>query len=207
MTNILDLPTVTDPALTDVLYIVTDPEGSAEDGQVAVADLGETIRAAGMLFVGRALKQVQNSSSETPLAPSTATGSLTLTANYLTQGKTLRITLAGYIDSTGSPTLTIKFKIGSTVFNTSGAVTAGADFNKVMFRVQVDITIATTGATGTLFTQAIAYFDDVIVPMQEDSWGTIDTTGALVLSVTGQWSAADNGNSLVVSNFVAEALN
>lgn len=207
MADILTKTHVTNPALTDALYIVTDPAGTPADGYTLASELGTTIRTAGVIYAGRAIKQIDNTASETSLAPSTATGSLTLPADYLVQGKTIHVRVSGWIDSTGSPTLTFKFKVGADTFLNSGAVTVGANFNDVYYTLEVDWTIWTTGATATHAMQGRIFIGSTVVPFGATGFNTINTTGTLLLATTAQWSAADPSNVLNVSNYTVESAN
>lgn len=207
MPDILSKTHVTSPALTDALYIVTDPTGTPDDGYTYASELGTTIRGAGIVYAGRSIKQIDTTASETNIAPSTATGSLTLAANYLTQGKTLCIKAAGWLNSTGSPTLTFKFKVGSDTFLNSGAVTVGPDFSNVYWNMEVNWTVWTTGATATHAMQGRIFIGSAVVPFGATGFNTIDTTGTLLLASTIQWSASSASNQINISNYTVAAVN
>lgn len=205
--SLRELTAATTLASTDLLYAVVDPSGTPLDRSVTVAIAANAMRATNALFTGRSILQVSNTTTETSLTPSTATGSLTLAANYLTQAKTLRLLVAGTIQSTGTPTLRIRFKLGSTTYLDSGAVNAGADFANVMFRVEVNLSIWTAGASGTLAAQGILFYNATVVPFVATGWSALNTTTTEAALVTAQWSAAAAGNVLSISNYTLTAEN
>jgi hypothetical protein len=195
------------PVMTDELIMVDDPAGTPATKTLTLQALANLIRSDNLVYAGRTIKQIDTTASETSMAPSIATGSLTLAANYLTQGKTMRLRISGTIDSTGSPTLTFKFKIGATTYLTSAAITVGADYNDVMFHMEVDWTIWTTGATGTLAVQGRIFIGTTVVPFSATGWAALDTTASKLLAATAQWSASSADNVLNISNYTVEAVN
>lgn len=205
--KITELTANTSPAMGDYIPMVDDPSGTAATQRTTLQYLANLIRGDNLIYAGRSIKQVQNSASETSLAPSTATGSLTLAANYLTQGKTIHFKVSGYISSTGSPTVTFKLKVGSDTVLNSGAITIGPNYNSVMFHLEADWTIWTTGATGTQAMQGRIFIGTTVVPFIATGWNAVDTTGTLLLAITEQMSAADNGNIVTISNYTVEATN
>src|SRR5215213_7080434 len=83
---------------------------------------------------------VANTTSETSLW-GTVDGSLTIEANYFNRaGKSMRIHQAGYLSSTGSPTLTIRAKAGSTVLASTGAISVGGSLSNAGWWLDVLIT-------------------------------------------------------------------
>ena len=197
----------TSPALTDIMPIVDDPSGTPATQKVTLQALADLIRANNLVYAGRTVKQIDTTASETSMAPSTATGSLTLAADYLTQGKTMHLRISGTIDSTGSPTLTFKFKIGATTYLTSAAITVGADYTDVMFHLEADWTIWTTGATGTLAVQGRIFIGTDVIPFSATGWAALDTTASNLLAATAQWSDSSASNILTISNYTVEAVN
>lgn len=207
MPDILTKTTTTTLDIDDILYTVVDPDGTPLDRKVTVGTVADTARATNVLFAGRTVKQYDSSNTETSLTPTTSTGSLTLPANYLTQGKTLRLLVAGTIQSTGTPTLQIRFKLGGTTYLDSGTVNAGADFANVMFRCEVNLTMWTTGMSGTLAAQGILFYDATVVPFVATGWAALDTTATEAVLLTAQWGTNSASNILTISNYTLTAEN
>ena len=162
------------------------------------------------LFVQTATGTVANTVSETALT-STGVGSLTLPANFFIAGRTIRIWGQGFHSTTGTPTIRIKIKLGSTIIADTGAQTSTAASNNWIV-VNADITCRTVGASGTIFTQG-EYREASTSPssfnlfaLSNTATTTIDTTASQALSVTAQWGTASASNTISMTNFTMEVL-
>jgi hypothetical protein len=190
----------TTPALTDVIYIIDDPSGTAASQKCEITYVDSLLRAADMAYVATANKAVANTGAETSII-GTGSGSLTLAANYLSAGRTLRVKAAGFISETGTPTLNIKFKLGATVICETGAVTLPASLSNSMLSVDVLLTSRTPGASGAVIAQGYVFAGSTIIGMVATATSTVDTTGTLALDVTATWGVADPANTLTCTNF------
>lgn len=160
------------------------------------------------LFTQTASVTVANTTTETTLIGS-GVGSATLPAGYLQAGKTIKIKMMGYHSSTGSPLITMKVKLGSTVILTTGTHSSHNDTNKLVELTGL-ITCRSTGASGTVFGQGV--FEEVgatldRVGMVNTGTSTVDTTTTQALSITVTWGTANAGNTLTATNIVLEASN
>lgn len=133
-----------------------------------------------------------NSTTETNFDNST----LTIPANSLNVGDVIRVRAQVIATATNSTdTLTVKLKLGSTAVASTGAVDVA---NNDIAYIDADLVVRTIGATGTLVaTGAVGLGVEgtaTAKPFKLAST-TVDTTAALTLAVSGQWSVANAGDS------------
>lgn len=149
----------------------------------------------GVIFAATANGQVANTTTETTLIGS-GVGTLTLPANFLVAGKTIRLTAAGIFSTQLVPVaLNIRFKLGSTVIIATGAqVPSGATTNRFWW-VEVLLTCRTTGVTGTVIAQG-SFFHGEATGLTAFSWEmvnvsviTLDTTASQIVDLSAQWNA------------------
>jgi hypothetical protein len=173
---------------------------------------------------------VANTTSETILIPNT-----TVPANFLQDGRALRISATGAYGTTSTPTLIFRIRWGgvagtvlatsSTATTTSG--TGGGASMTALWTFEAFIQTRANGSSGSLFTngQAILYnsanptsgtVTNYGLPMVLASGSTGGTTPVAVtadlaadtaLSFTGQWGTANAANSIRCDQFMLEALN
>lgn len=162
------------------------------------------------VFVQTASTTLNNSTTETTLT-NTGVGSLTHPANFFIAGKTTRIKAYGYLGDTGTPTLRIKFKLGSVVLIDTTAITLPTITGSKAWVAEATFTCRTTGASGTIQAQGYFSFDNVTVPflmtVANTGTSTVDTTVTQAFTLTAQWGAADAANTITCTNLTLEALN
>lgn len=151
---------------------------------------------------------VANTVTESTLL-SSGVGSLTLPANFLVTGKTVKITVAGVHSATANPNITINIKLGSTTVMTTGIVTSGNSTN-AFFEIHGFITCYTTGATGTVWAEG--YYVETGGGTGRFSMGnsaatTIDTTASQTINVTATWGTASTSNTITASVAMVEFVN
>ena len=186
-----------------------------EHGISLMVDHGGT-SSAKMHVGGQAACQVAASTALTNTTDETALSSLTIPANTLVAGSTIRVRAAGIATATNSTnTLTVQLKldtsatvIGSAESIVSTGATDVADND--IFDIDAYIVVRTAGSSGTAV--AVGSF----VPMDAPGTArqsvlkasfTIDTTSANVLQITGDWSVANAGNSCRSDIFVVDIVN
>lgn len=173
---------------------------------------------------------VANSTTETILIPN-----ITIPANFMQDGRCLRLTLFGSYGTTATPTLIFSVRWGgvsgtvlaksSTVTTTSG-VGGGASMT-AMWAADIMIQTRSNGSSGTLMTNgnATLYTSTagtagtvtnygMPMPIVSGSTGgttpvavTVDLTADTALSVTGTWGTANAANSIQTLNYTVEAMN
>lgn len=166
---------------------------------------------------------IANTTTEAIIFPN-----VVIPANYMQDGRTLKLTAYGRHSTTGTPTLTFALRWGGvsgTVLCTSGAITCGSAVTNAMWTVEILLQVRTNGATGTIFCtgQAIVGEDaanTVGSATNASAVGfmgsagvatpaavTVDLTADTALSITADWSAASASNTLTGHNYIIESLN
>lgn len=166
---------------------------------------------------------VANTTTETIIFPN-----ITIPANYLQDGRVLRLTVYGRHSTTGTPTLTFRTRWGGvsgTVIAASGAITAGSGVAAAMWRMEVIIQVRGNGASGSVYamgevelgedaantvgsaTNATALGLMGSAGVATPAAATVDLTADTALSISAQWSAASASNTLTGHIYLLEALN
>ena len=138
---------------------------------------------------------------------STGIGTLTIPANTLQVGDTIRIQGWG-THTLGAGTLTTSVLFGATNVATSGAIASGAAATPEATFIDVLVTIRTTGAAGTYIARGYIEFlsNTVKFPMGLITTGTLNTTISNAISVTNQWGTSNASNNTTLSNLTVEIL-
>ena len=172
---------------------------------------GTTLGLGKTFFTASAGATVASSTSETTIAGS-GIGSLTLPANFLTAGKTVKIRAWGVYGTKASPvgTFTIRFKFGSTTL-ISLVPTLTVSLTNQMWSFEAEFTCRTTGATGTVFPQMEARLYTSTTALGNIVAGptattTVDTTASAKVDITVQWATSNASNTFTCNNFTAEVL-
>lgn len=160
-----------------------------------------------VLFTQSEAVTLANSTTETTLV-GTGEGSLTIQKNSLAVGKTFKVVARGYYSNTGTPTLTIKLKAGSTVLLTSGAITTTTSASNRAFVFNGLVTVYSLGASGTVRGQGeVSELGSAVTGIASTSTVTVDSTANNTLNLTAQWGAASSSNTITITNLVVEELN
>jgi hypothetical protein len=174
--------------------------------------------------------QVANTTTETILVPN-----VTIPANFMQDGRRLRIRGFGGYGTTGTPTLIFSFRWGGvagTVISKSFAATTtsgtgGGASMTAMWSVEAMIQVRANGSSGSLMTngEVILYTATaptagtvanygLPVPLASGSTGgttpvavTVDLTADTALSFTATWSAASASDSIQCHDYSIEAMN
>lgn len=162
---------------------------------------------------------IANSTTETILFPN-----VTFPANYMADGRAIRMTLRGAYGTTATPTLTIKVRWGGvsgTVLASTGAITTtsavgGGASMTAAWSLDFVIQTRSNGSTGTLVTMGdlVTYTTTALTagtvtnygqpsPLVSGSTGgstpvavTADLTADTALAVTATWGTANAANSI-----------
>lgn len=162
------------------------------------------------LYTQGAPVTVATSAAETTVISTTGSGGLEVLKNSMTVGKTYRIQLAGYYSNTGTPTLDLKVKFGTTVLLDTGVLTTATGATNREFMVDGLITVYTVGSSGAVRGQGLylSPTETILVnPMINTSNVTVDTTANNTFNVTIQWGTSSSSNTITVTNLVIEELN
>lgn len=166
---------------------------------------------------------IASTTTETIIFPN-----ITIPANYLADGRVLRLTAYGRHGTTGTPTLTFALRwggVGGTVIAQSGALTFGSGITAAPWKVEMLLQVRSNGATGSVFVmgEAICWDDAVgstgsatnapgIAAMCSAGAATpaavtVDLTADTALSLTADWSANSASNTLTGHIYTIEAMN
>lgn len=166
---------------------------------------------------------IANTTTETIIFPN-----ITIPANYMQDGRVLRVHATGRYSVTGTPTLTYALRWGGvsgTIIAQSGAIQAGSGVTNAQFEINLWVQTRSNGATGSVFVQGhgIMHEDAVPVAGTVTNYGmvfpmgsagqatpaavTVDLTADTALSITADWSAASASNTLTGHVYVVEGLN
>jgi hypothetical protein len=141
---------------------------------------------------------VANTTTETTLF----TG--TIAANAMVPGKVFRARIYGQMSSLVTDTVTLRFKVGGATFLTivsNPVALSGAEWS-----AEFVMTCRTTGATGTVISQAIAIINSLIQDTTDSGTHVVDTTAAENITVTAQWSAASASDTITIQQGYLETL-
>lgn len=167
------------------------------------------------LFTSTASATQAGSTSELTIIGS-GIGTLTIPANFLVAGKTIRITARGLYTTPASvlSTTVFKFKLGSTAVITSPTTAMNAGATNGMIGLVAEFTCRTTGASGTVRGHGQIYYQNLAtvgIPRIEQfistSDVTIDTTASLALDLTAQFAGTISTESITIDNVIIEVLN
>ena len=159
------------------------------------------------IFTATADKTVGGTNTETTLF-GTGVGTLTLPANFFVAGRTIRAQLSGYVSDTGSPTMQVRIKLGSTVIATalSGALITSTTRPYI---VEALLTCRTTGASGAFMAQISQRYASSGEGTYSMTTATVavNTAASQVLDVMLTWGTSDALNTATITNAVVEVLN
>lgn len=166
---------------------------------------------------------IASTTTETIIFPN-----VTIPANYLQDGRVLRLTAYGRHSTTGTPTLVFAIRWGGvsgTVICQSGAVTCGSGVSNAMWRMEAIIQVRANGSSGSVFAVGEVSLGEDAAPSVGSATNapgislmgsagvatpaavTVDLTADTALSVTADWSASSASNTLTGHVYVIEALN
>lgn len=166
---------------------------------------------------------IANTTTETIIFPN-----VTIPANYMQDGRLLRLRAYGRHSTTGTPTLTFAIRWGGvsgTVLAQSGAITCGSAVAAAMWQVEAYLQTRSNGASGTIFTVGHAVLGEDAAgsvgsatnSSHEGFMGsagvatpaavTVDLTADTALSLTADWSAQSASNTLTGHFYSIEAMN
>lgn len=168
---------------------------------------------------------VANTTTETILFPN-----VTIPANYMQDGRALKLTAYGKYSTTGTPTMVFSIRWGGaagTLLAKSTTITGGSGITNAMWMTEAWIQTRTNGATGTLFIHGLsALGSGLTTPAVGSATAapgfsflssaasqitpaavTVDLTADTALSLTGTWSAASASNTTTGNHYYLESLN
>jgi hypothetical protein len=156
---------------------------------------------------------VANTTTETIIFPN-----VTIPANYMQDGRCLRIRCQGQHSTTGTPTLIFRVRWGGvagTVLALSPTFTCGSGVTAKLWDFDVILQCRANGSSGTIVAIGDVCVVGATVPSAAMCAGgdatpaatAVDLTADTALSVTATWGTASASNTLTGWNYTIEALN
>jgi hypothetical protein len=166
---------------------------------------------------------VANSTTETIVFPN-----VTIPANYLQDGRVLRVKAYGRYSSTGTPTIRFRLRwggVGGTTLWDSGTITVGSGVTAALWSIELLVQTRSNGSSGTLFVVGDVVIGAALAPTVGSATGeaavgvfgsagddtpaavTVDLTADTALSLTALWSAASASNTETGHVYLIESLN
>jgi hypothetical protein len=164
-------------------------------------------------------------SDGTPVANTTTETSLitdpSIPANYMADGRLLRLRAFGKLSTTGTPTITFALRYNGqagTLLATSEALTNGSGVANVNWDIEAYIQTRSNGSAGSLLvwgavrlhTAAATVLQNVFSVSGYDApaaVGSLNLTTAWPLALTADWSAASSSNTATLMFYLLESLN
>jgi hypothetical protein len=159
---------------------------------------------------------VASTASETIIFPD-----ITIPANYMADGRALRLTASGKLSTTGTPTMIFAIRWGGvagSLLATTEAITNGSGVANVNWWLQAIIQTRTNGSSGSLIVMGAAHLHTSATAVSTNVFGvsgydapaavgSLDLTTDKALSLTAKWSASDPLNTLTGLMYHLESLN
>lgn len=143
----------------------------------------------------------------------TGVGSLTLPAGYLAVGSSLLVNMGGYF-SLAAGTVQFRLKLGGVEVAISSATTTGV-VGPIGWNAGFVITCRSTGGSGTVYGQGWLTAGNIVANggttgvtfmVFATATATVDTTAALAVDVTLDWSSNNAGNLWTTTNAILQGL-
>lgn len=158
---------------------------------------------------------VANTTTETIIFPN-----VTIPANYMQDGRVLRLRAFGKLSTTGTPTITFAVRWGGvagTLLATTEAITCASGAANTGWSLEVLIQTRSNGSSGTLLVMGDAVVNLTASTHTSGTFGvsgfdapaavSVDLTADTALSLTADWSAASASNTLTGMIYSIESLN
>lgn len=156
---------------------------------------------------------IANTVTETIIFPN-----ITIPANFLQDGRAIRIRAQGQHSTTGTPTLIFRLRWGGvsgTVIALSPTFTCGSGVSANVWDLDLLLQVRSNGSSGTVVVIGRAIVNGATTPCQAMCVGgaatpaatTVDLTADTALSITATWGTASSSNTLTGWNYIVEALN
>ncbi len=153
---------------------------------------------------------------------------VTIPANYMQDGRLLKLTLLGQYSTTGTPTGQILVRWGGvagTLICKTVAVTLGSGVTAAMWSAEVWLQTRSNGSAGTIMGNGIAIFGSALTQAVGSATGagsvthlsnggvltpavaTVDLTADTALAVSWVWGTSSASNTVTGLNYSIEAYN
>lgn len=159
----------------------------------------------GPIFSQTANQPIGNTTTESSIV-GTGVGVVSIPANELIVGRTLRLKMRGFLSSTATPTLRMRAKLGGVTVADTTAVTQVGTPTNVEWELDVELVVRSVGAGGTAFAQGRFTYGGTTVPLSSTVTVAVNTTISNLVDITAQWGTANVGNVITSTQFVLEVV-
>lgn len=145
---------------------------------------------------------------------------LTIPANYMQDGRLLRMRAFGKLSTTGTPTMTFAIRWGGvsgTLLATTEAITTASGAANTAWSLEAYIQTRTNGSSGSLIVMGDVVLNLTASTNTSGTFGvsgfdapaavTVNLTADTALSLTADWSASSASNTLTGLIYSIEAMN
>lgn len=166
---------------------------------------------------------VANSTAETIIFPN-----VTIPANYMADGRWMRLTARGRLSTTSTPTIRFRLRWGGvagTLLWDSGTITTASGVTAATWKNSIDMIVRSNGSAGTILAMGEQWVGGAAAPSVGSATGapalgvfgsagddtpaavTVDLTADTALSLTVTWSAASASNTATGHQYFLESCN
>lgn len=145
---------------------------------------------------------------------------ITIPANYMQDGRLLRMRAFGKLSTTGTPTMTFAIRWGGvsgTLLATTEAITTASGAANTAWSLEAYIQTRTNGSSGSLIVMGDVVLNLTASTNTSGTFGvsgfdapaavTVNLTADTALSLTADWSASSASNTLTGLIYSIEAMN
>ena len=158
---------------------------------------------------------VHTTTTETIIFPN-----VTIPANYMQDGRTLRLRVFGKLSTTATPTITFAVRwggVGGTLLATTEAITCASGAANTAWAMEVILQTRSNGSTGTILAMGEVQVNLTASTVTAGVFSvsgfdapaavTCDLSTDTALSVTCDWSASSASNTLTGMVYTIESMN
>lgn len=193
--------------IDQVLGIATGAASTASSAASSAANAALLAsQSSNMLFAQTQTVTVGNTTTETAIS-GTGVGSLTLPANFLQAGSSVRVWTMGFHSAAAGATIRIRVYLGATVILDTGANASGNATN-LTWEARAAFTCRAAGSSGAVNAQGYYLEQGAAVAlygMPNTANVAIDTTVTQTVRVTAQWGTAAVGDTISCAYLTLEA--
>lgn len=161
----------------------------------------QELRGSSIAFRQTATKTVTNTVTETTLV-GTGIGSMTIPANYVKTGSSLRLSMRGlYSDALLPGNMVVKVKLGSTVIATGTITNLLGSASNLSWYASINVSFRTVGSSGTVICDGSLNYSTGPLASKNSvdlnnagSTTTVNTTTAQLLDVTITYATQSTSN-------------
>ena len=164
----------------------------------------------GCIYSNGAIKEIAGTTTSLTTLSASGVGTLTLPANFLVVGKTIRVRVRGYTTKAAASSQVWTITLGGTTIGNTAAVALGSPITGC-FILDYEFVCLSTGVSGIIrgqgsILQHLTTTTYARAGMSNSSTITINTTTSNALDVQYRWTTSQASNTLTADVFTVEVL-